>query len=418
VSGPNVPRLARLAAKALEAEHTEGRGSLSSEGGRTRAIDAVGAAIREHARVRRRARCSAGIGVMAAIAAAAAAVAIVRSHGASLPGSGVAAVSPKSAPESTAGGGVTLRAGAVAQAVEGEVLVEGASGVAALSQGGSVMPGDRVIAHDNGRAALLLPTGTHLGVEPGGDLEVVDLGVVGGTNATQVFHLGAGTMRADVEKLRAGERFLVRTSDAEVEVRGTSFHVANVPPDPACGQGTTTRVTVFEGVVSVRAHGVEARVEAGQGWPTGCGVSSTRSATATAIATPAAIVQPQTPSEGSAGVLPARPPTEGSGGALLARPQSQPPPLLTPAAASDLAAQNDLFAEGIAAKNRGDAAAAVAAFERFLARYPESALAENAAVERMKLLGSTEAGRAAARDYLARYPAGFARSVADAMLAR
>jgi hypothetical protein len=102
----------------------------------------------------------------------------------------------------------------------------------------------------------------------------------------------------------------------------------------------------------------------------------------------------------------------------IVEPQALTPPLLGPAASSDLAAQNDLFADGIAAKNHGDSAAAVAAFERFVARYPDSALAENAAVERMKLLGSTEAGRAAARDYLARYPAGVARGAANALLAR
>ena len=71
-------------------------------------------------------------------------------------------------------------------------------------------------------------------------------------------------------------------------------------------------------------------------------------------------------------------------------------------------------------KRGGDVAQAIAAFERFLARYPSSYLAENAAAERMKLLASSDPTRAvaAARQYLAKYPAGFARDDAKALLQR
>ncbi|MEB2314186.1 MAG: hypothetical protein OZ921_10335 [Sorangiineae bacterium] len=83
---------------------------------------------------------------------------------------------------------------------------------------------------------------------------------------------------------------------------------------------------------------------------------------------------------------------------------------------SDLAAQNDLFEVALASKRAGDAAGALAALERLLARYPASHLAQSARAERMKLLGGIDGDRdrAAAKDYLYRYPSGFAR--ADAIL--
>jgi len=84
---------------------------------------------------------------------------------------------------------------------------------------------------------------------------------------------------------------------------------------------------------------------------------------------------------------------------------------------SDLTEQNNLFAEAMAARKRGDSPTAIATFERFMAKYPSSVLAESAAVERMRLLDSTDKGRAAsaANDYLARYPKGFARAEAEAI---
>ena len=103
------------------------------------------------------------------------------------------------------------------------------------------------------------------------------------------------------------------------------------------------------------------------------------------------------------------------------------PPLARPeaeGARSQLAAQNDLFDEATALKRSGDFSAALAGFERFLARYPSSPLAENAAAERMRLLGSmggpTNQARAvaAAKDYVARYPAGFAKADAEAILGK
>jgi hypothetical protein len=209
-------------------------------------------------------------------------------------------------------------------------------------------------------------TGTTVEVEGGGDVLVVQ------ADRSQILALGGGALRADVMKLAPGERFVVRTSDAEVEVHGTSFRVAQVPSP--C-DGISTRVTVFEGVVAVRHAGTEDRVASGEEWPRGCD-SPKRTATAPHVA----------------------------------------PPALT----STLAAQNALYAEALAANRAGDAPGAIAKLDRFLSVYPDSPLAESAAAQRMKLLRDADPSRAqaAAHAYLERYPDGIAKTEADAILAR
>jgi outer membrane protein assembly factor BamD (BamD/ComL family) len=84
-----------------------------------------------------------------------------------------------------------------------------------------------------------------------------------------------------------------------------------------------------------------------------------------------------------------------------------------------LADENNLFAQALAAKRRGDLRGALAAFERFVARFPDAALAESAYVERMRLLRVLAMPRAvaAAREYTTIYPGGFARSEAEAIVA-
>jgi outer membrane protein assembly factor BamD (BamD/ComL family) len=73
----------------------------------------------------------------------------------------------------------------------------------------------------------------------------------------------------------------------------------------------------------------------------------------------------------------------------------------------------------MAAKRRGDVAAALASLDRVAAVHPRGPLVESAAVERMRLYATTDRGRAseAARTYLARYPNGYARDEARALLA-
>src|SRR5262249_2055397 len=160
-----------------------------------------------------------------------------------------------------------------------------------------------------------------LEVEPGSQLAVVEEG------RAQVFALNAGSLRADVAKLGSGERFIVRTADAEVEVRGTSFLVDVVPPDPACGAGNATRVQVFEGVGRVRAGGREAAVGPGEHWPRDCRQSPALAPSERAATEPPALrasVAPTTASAVRSSPAPSPPSAARVSG-------SEPPPIVAPA---------------------------------------------------------------------------------------
>jgi outer membrane protein assembly factor BamD (BamD/ComL family) len=69
-----------------------------------------------------------------------------------------------------------------------------------------------------------------------------------------------------------------------------------------------------------------------------------------------------------------------------------------------------LFASGVALRRQGDVAGALRAHEELITKFPNSPLAENSMVERMRLLSSTqrERAKAEAQSYLRRYPRGFA----------
>jgi hypothetical protein len=267
----------------------------------------------------------------------------------------------------------------------GAIVVETGSR-APLADGKSLSAGSRISARPGGHFVLSVSTGTRLTVEEGGEVSIVDSG------ADEVFALHAGAVRADVAKLTAGQRFIIRTPDSEVEVRGTSFRVAMAEPDPACEGGTVTRVNVYEGVVSVRHAGQEARIAAGQHWPSGCvpkaAVPALHQEESHLIGAQARTTPPEAPSVSRA-----------------------------PQVDSDLGEQNDAFAQAFAAKRRGATAEAVAGFERFVSRYPSSSLVESALAQRMQLLGGVDRARAraAAEQYLARYPKGFARTDAEAI---
>jgi hypothetical protein len=290
-------------------------------------------------------------------------------------------------PGATAAPALPAPAEVLAEHVAGGVLVLSGGHTDPLRDTRAVGAGDHVLALLDGQATLALASGTRLSVAGGGDVALLSGG------PTQIFELHTGSVRADVAKLRAGERFVIRTADAEVEVRGTSFRVGIAPPDPACGNGTTTRVEVFEGVVTIRSGTTEAAVHPGESWPPGC---------APAIAPANA---PSSPDRAAASTL-------SSSSAV------RPSALGVAAPQSELAAQNDLFDQAMLAKRRGDIRAAIASFDRLLSRYPVCPFAESAAAERMKLLAETDRARAAdvARDYLRRYPKGFAHTDAEALL--
>lgn len=383
----NEPRaaLSKLATDALAAERTSVPPPSAVQ--RARAIALVSETIVAEARTRRRRRWT--IGLASSLAVAAACVLFVslswfRGHGRGTDGS-------------TPANPTVVRC--TAHALAGEVALVHDGRRTALDLGAPIVQGDRVVAAEGGRAAIALSTGTHVIVGAGSDVAIAE------TGATQSFTLHAGSIHADVAKLVTGERFLVHTDDVEIEVRGTSFTVSLVTADPSCGGGTPTRLVVDEGVVVVRAAGVEDRVAAGEEWPRGCGPSTVQSpATDPTVGPTPPLVAANGTKQGAPSI------------AAVTSPPLASPPLPT---GSDLAAQNDLFAQATAEKQRGDTAKAIAAYERFLAKYPGSTLAESAIVERMRLLRAIDPGRGAlaAKSYLARYPKGFARGEAEGIAA-
>lgn len=348
---------------------------------RARTIDAIAVAIRQR---KRQQRLRWGGAVATAAVAASIALAVGFGH---LRGG-----------EPMTGGAPPIAAAASASFVRGSPSLERAGVREPLSHGMSLQAGDRVLVEPGSRATVALADGTFLLVEDRADLVLVS------TAPATTFELGAGSVHADVAKQRPDARFVIRTADAEVEVRGTSFEVSRANPDPACGGGTTTRVKVREGVVAVRAAGNEALVRAGESWPQGCSDSTTSLGLA-----PAEL--PQAPAVVSPVANEATPSPAPKGSASTMKRSTEP-------RASDLGAQNDLFEKAVARKRAGDVAGAIASFEELLARHPSSHLAQSARVERMKLLRGVdrERARAAARAYLERYPDGFARRDAELIL--
>jgi len=259
-------------------------------------------------------------------------------------------------------------------------------GKAPLKAQSAIESGQRIETPEAGGASLQLSTGTSMTLSGRTSFRVDSQG------ATQRFTLQRGEVVAHVAKLVASQRFIVDTPDAEVEVRGTRFHLRVVEQGESCGAGTRTRLEVSEGVVEVRVAGQDAiSVKAGQIWPAGCS---------------RAVDMPPSP-----GLAP-------SGPSVASAPKRDVHPV-TPAVravaneieaerVSGLTAQNDLFADGVARARQGDTSGALRAYQELISRFPSSALAENAMVARMRLLAPTADGANEAKRYLARYPRGFA----------
>jgi hypothetical protein len=197
--------------------------------------------------------------------------------------------------------------------------------------------------------------GTTIAVDPQSELQLVR------SDDERWFRLARGAVSAHVTKLKAGERFVVATADAEVEVRGTRFQVTVVPPDEACGQGVVTRVAVSEGVVVVRSFGHEVRVAAGDHWPLGC---------------PERTLSPVLPAPQRPTVSMKHAPARASSA------KSQPAQSASP---STLATENDLFGAALKAGRAGDRREAVELLNVLLARFPNSPLKQSAESARAKL---------------------------------
>ncbi len=247
-----------------------------------------------------------------------------------------------------------------------------------------------------GGASVRLSTGTRIELSSATTFRSADRG------RGERFVLTLGELSANVAKLLPGQRFIIETPDTEIEVRGTQFRLQVLSQSEACGGGSRTRLRVSEGVVEVRGAGGGARVGAGASWPPDC---------APRLVESPPLSERARAERGGAG-LEAAPALERHGHAAKRSTHEAIQSAASPSAggATALARQNDLFAGAVAARRRGDLAGAIHAYQDLISQFPSSPLVENAIVERMRLLASTndEHAREEARRYLTRYPGGFA----------
>lgn len=338
------------------------------------AVARIADALRERARARRRRRWYGALAAAAAVVLLAGGGVLLAKRGAGLEAARGADLGRMSDPH-----------GAVTALRDGRPEP--------LSQGARVVEGTELVTTAASEAHLDFDSGSRVTLGGAARVRLVE------QSSKKRFSISAGALTAKVAKLGANERFVVTTPDAEIEVRGTLFRVSIVAPDPSCEAGTPTRLYVDEGVVVVRHAGVEERVAAGGRWPA-CGALPT-----------ASIPTTNAPVAASTTVAPVATHSHAP-----TTPHGVHPP---PDSSSRLAEQNDLFDDAMRAKRAGDFAGALAKLDRLRAAYPGGPLAENAEVERMRVLAATSRPRAAdaARDYLRRRPHGFARAEAEALAA-
>jgi hypothetical protein len=200
--------------------------------------------------------------------------------------------------------------------------------------------------------------------------------------------LRAGSVALRVPKLGTRGKVSVETRDALVEVHGTQFSVRVVDEPPVAA---FTEVAVREGRVLVRSGAQSRFLGAGESW-------SSR------VEAPVVVVPPAPAPE----VTPPAHPAEKAS----ARKRRPVPP-------SELAAQNRLLEAAELAQKGGMLALALDRLDRLIARYPDAELADNARVQRFRVLrlaGRDAEAVAAARDYLEQQPSGFAHAEAEQLI--
>ena len=202
---------------------------------------------------------------------------------------------------------------------------------------------------------------------------------------TEIVTLEEGAIDLSVRHLSAGERFLVKTSDAEVEVRGTVFRVE-------AADNRLQNVAVVEGKVEVRFRGGAFLLGPDERWDRPVDARPTALPSVPVIA------------------VPASPPLVAS--AKHGAPSPRP-------AESAKAPADDAFVEGMGMMERGDYGAAARHLDAFSKSNAGDDRAEDAAF--LVILALQRAGRsaeavAAARRYLGAYPAGYRRAEAQAIV--
>jgi TolA-binding protein len=236
--------------------------------------------------------------------------------------------------------------------------------------------------------ALTDEVGTLAGA--GARLEIPEISTVDLSPSTRLglaqegVRLTEGEIYVYVNRLGSGRSFQVETPHATAVVHGTSFLVSVTP----AGTAARTMVAVREGLVVVHWHGGEVALGPGQSW------SSAEEPSALPpkpLPGDEPAPTPPPPSPAPPTLKPERAPTPK--GPPRARPPTAPSPApeaAPPPPLSQLALQNQLYQQGLAARRRGNEAEAVRFFSELLERFPDSALAEEARQQRAEALTKLE----------------------------
>lgn len=368
-------RYARLAAQLLKAQPAAE--FPDREGRRDTVVAAMALAIAEK---RRRRRTAIAVG---AVLAAAAAVLLMVKVTAGNKAAGPFDAMTLSVEEHTGTGCVLVRDALQKPLLDGARLAEG----------------DAIQAQAGSSTTLAFGNGTRVVLSAAGRLHVDELA------ATRRFSLGAGRLQARVAKLARGERFVVDTPDAEIEVRGTVFGIV-VAPASGCGdQASRSTVEVSEGAVWVRSGTRQALLRPGESWTSPCAdATSEPEPSPTMDAPPAAEKGPSAHSPRHpvavplrhAVAVPSRQPVAVKPSTTSAPPAapvvSTVPPAVeaTPAAVreSHLAEQNGLLSAAMAAEHGGDHATALDKLDQLIRRFPAGPLLESARAERQRILSA------------------------------
>jgi hypothetical protein len=226
--------------------------------------------------------------------------------------------------------------------------------------------------------------------------------------ALEVVTLKTGTVDVTVRPLAPGERFVIRTDDAEVEVRGTALRVE-------ADQGKIRSVAVAEGAVEVRYAGFSAVIPSGGSWrATG---EAPAAAPVAAAVPPALAAAPVFAPRAAAPRLASRAMPEPAAPLAPEPKVAEPPPPKAPAMSQASLA----FADALGAMRRGDYAAGALQLEKFAGSHASDARSDEAEI--LRAIALQRAGRAgeaaaAASRYLSGRPAGAhraeAKRIADA----
>jgi ferric-dicitrate binding protein FerR (iron transport regulator) len=365
-------RYARLAAQLLRTQPAQAQAE-ATDARRDQVVAAMALAVAEKRR-RRRTIVAAGV----AFAAAAAVLLLVKATGHKQTGKQTGKDTGSTAEttllvEANTGSGNSL----VRNALQKPLL-----------DGARLVEGDSVEAEQNSSATLGFANGTRVTLSAAGRLRVDELA------ATRRFSLHRGHLEAHVAKLGQGERFVVDTPDAEVEVRGTVFGIAVAAAGDCPGLAVRSRVAVSEGAVWVRLGASQVLLKPGQSWASPCPDSpaaeaETRPSASSATPSGAARAMPSThpPVHHAAAARPHTPSVPNEVAAALP-PQLAPPAEVPVHRESHLAEQNGLFSSAIASEHQGDHATALRKLDDLIQRFPAGPLAESARAERQRILSA------------------------------